>query len=606
MEGTDQQSGKAGKQPRARAADDGVDSERAGEGGGGKRSRVEGEAFDPKVFHRLMQESGGDKDKEKPSRAAGEDLLARLGFGGAAGGTAGSRGHSLVAGPAQEHRQQTCGLPNCLCPAGHKDDPYITTPGPGGVGRIPKRCESQGCSQTLYRCEVQQWVWNLAKRGQRPHVGLMQCNRCRGGWGQCLPASMATLTAEIADYMTGVRAMQNLLADESSVEHFGDDEAQSFLDALMRALDACVAGAPEGTMLLIAVQKASGDWLQEIYNIWDRDGIRALLQSIGATAPAEDGSDLLFTACSPFIRDARTNWIESEGQFRVLARILEGEEGLRRPLWREKNAIPAFCRATAVDYEEGDGRKGDAMGQGGSAISSRAGVSVWRVNPIPAGQLQSIVAVTPKSQLPRVTGDSLADGDYKQIKYGASQRMLETARGDRFRGVEPWPAAARKTLSSECEGALQNQPRVHTFSFPKSKPRRGERFTDSETIVSALISLRDDWVTKETVVTKVYDKLKVHVYDRWAAGQRSWADLRQRTGRTKRLLQLFGEFVAACRRSQWWNDAEVRRRVAEIGVGEGEEREDSVGEEDEALLNTAVEHFAGAASGLTLSDQKSD
>jgi hypothetical protein len=99
-----------------------------------------------------------------------------------------------------------------------------------------------------------------------------------------VPASMATLTAEIADYMTGVRAMQNLLADESSVEHFGDDEAQSFLDALMRALDACVAGAPEGTMLLIAVQKASGDWLQEIYNIWDRDGIRALLQSIGATS----------------------------------------------------------------------------------------------------------------------------------------------------------------------------------------------------------------------------------------------------------------------------------------------------------------------------------
>ena len=153
---------------------------------------------------------------------------------------------------------------------------------------------------------------------------------------------------------------------------------------------------------------------------------------------------------------------------------------------------------------------------------------------------------------------------------------------------------------------MHNHPRVHTFPFPQSKPPRGVRFTDSETIVSALISLRDDWGTKETLVTEVYAQLKVHVYDRWAAGQRSWADLRQRTGRTKRLLQLFGEFVGACKLSQWWNDAEVRRRVAEIGVGEGEEREDSMGEEDEALLNTAVEHFAGAASGLTLSDQKSD
>ena len=54
MEGTEQQSGKAGKQSRARAAYDGVDSERAGEGGGCKRSRVEGEAFGPKAFHRLM------------------------------------------------------------------------------------------------------------------------------------------------------------------------------------------------------------------------------------------------------------------------------------------------------------------------------------------------------------------------------------------------------------------------------------------------------------------------------------------------------------------------------------------------------------------------
>ena len=100
-----------------------------------------------------------------------------------------------------------------------------------------------------------------------------------------MEAEMANLTAEIADYMTGVRALQNLLADEASVQHFGDKEAESFLDALMRAVDACVAGAPEGTMLLIAVQKASGDWLREIYDIWDRDGIRALLQSIGATAP---------------------------------------------------------------------------------------------------------------------------------------------------------------------------------------------------------------------------------------------------------------------------------------------------------------------------------
>ena len=44
-------------------------------------------------------------------------------------------------------------------------------------------------------------------------------------------------------------------------------------------------------------------------------------------------------------------------------------------------------------------------------------------------------------------------------------------------------------------------------------------------------------------------------------------------------------------------------RVAIVDEGEGEEREDSEGEEDEALLNAAAEHFAGAASGFTLSDQ---
>ena len=246
------------------------------------------------------------------------------------------------------------------------------------------------------------------------------------------------------------------------------------------------------------------------------------------------------------------------------------------------------------------------MGQGGSAIRSRAGVSVWRVNPIPAGQLQSIVSVTPKSQLPRIAGDSLADGDYKQIKYGASLGMLQAAREDKFRSAAPWPAEERKTLSSECEGALQNHPSVHTFPFPKSKPDRGVCFTDSDTIVSALISLRDDWKDKETVVTEVYAKLKSHVYDKWDAGKRSWADIHQKTGRTKRLLLLFREFVAARKRSECWDDAEVRRRVAIVDEGEGEEREDSEGEEDEALLNAAAEHFAGAASDFTLSDQKSD
>ena len=97
MEGTEQQSGKAGKQPRARAADDGVDSERAGEGGGGKRSRVEGEAFDLKAFrqafHRLMSESGGDMDKEQPSKAAFEGLMALLNSGGR------SRWDGRIAGP---------------------------------------------------------------------------------------------------------------------------------------------------------------------------------------------------------------------------------------------------------------------------------------------------------------------------------------------------------------------------------------------------------------------------------------------------------------------------------------------------------------------------
>ena len=246
------------------------------------------------------------------------------------------------------------------------------------------------------------------------------------------------------------------------------------------------------------------------------------------------------------------------------------------------------------------------MGQGGCAVRSRAGVSVWRVNPIPGGQLPPIVSVTPKSQLPRIAGDSLADGGYKQIKYGASLGMLQAAREDKFRSAAPWPAEERKTLSSECEGALQNHPSVHTFPFPKSKPDRGVRFTDSDTIVSALISLRDDWKDKETVVTEVYAKLKAHVYDKWDAGERSWADIHQKTGRTKRLLLLFGEFVAARKRSECWDDAEVRRRVAIVDEGEGEEREDSEGEEDEALLNAAAEHFAGAASDFTLSDQKSD
>ena len=63
---------------------------------------------------------------------------------------------------------------------------------------------------------------------------------------------MASLNAEIAHYVTGVRALQDLLADESSVEQLGDEEAQSLMDALMKAVDECVAGAPEGTMLLIA------------------------------------------------------------------------------------------------------------------------------------------------------------------------------------------------------------------------------------------------------------------------------------------------------------------------------------------------------------------
>ena len=224
-----QESGKAGKKPRVRAADDGVDTERGGEGGGGKRSRAEGKEFDSQDYHRMLPETGSEFDREQPSKAAAGHLLALLGFGGAEGGTAGSRGRSLLAGPAQEHRQQTCGLPNCLCPSGHEFDPYIMTPDPGGGASIPKRCESPGCTQILYRCEVQPWVWTLAKHGQRPLAGLMRCNKCRRGWGQCLPTSMASLNAEIAHYVTGVRALQDLLADESSVEQLGDEEAQSLI-----------------------------------------------------------------------------------------------------------------------------------------------------------------------------------------------------------------------------------------------------------------------------------------------------------------------------------------------------------------------------------------
>ena len=604
MAGNEQQSGKAGKQARVRATDDGVNSQRDGEGGDSKRNRADGQGaqvFGADDYNVWMSGTGGELDPEQPCARAGRNLLARLGEVGG--------GITLVAGRAQDYRPPTCGLSNCLCPAGHQHDPYITTPGEAGKPRIPKRCESPDCNQILYRCEVQGWVWELARKGRRPIEGLMRCNRCRGGWGQCVQGNLASVKAGVADYMTGVRGLQKLLAKEASQDAFSDEDAGQVRDALMRAVDACVAGAPEGTMLLIAVQKASGDWLREIYSIWERDGIVALLQSVGACAPDADGKDLLFTACCPLIEDEWANWLESEKQFAVLSRVLDGENPPEKLLWRSKNVIPLFCRGTAVDYEEGQGRQGQAMGQGGSSIMSFSGVSVWRANPIPVGQLQPIVSETPKSKLSRIAGDALGDGDYKQIKYGASERMLEIAREEKWRSATPWHEKDRGALSARCIDTLKHE-HVRTFGFPAPKPMRASCFTDTETIVRALTSLRDNWEAKKSDVLAVYDKLQTHVYDKWDAGKRSWVDIRKRTGRTKSLLLLFRKFVASVESNELWEDEELLAQVQMVETSQDGGQEEEEEEEDEALMDAVEKDFAAdsrtEASDISVSAEAGD
>ena len=66
--------------------------------------------------------------------------------------------------------------------------------------------------------QCQAWVWRLAKVAKRP--AMLRCNKCRGGWGLCELASLATIRADIADCMSGVRDLQNLLAEEAIDLHF--------------------------------------------------------------------------------------------------------------------------------------------------------------------------------------------------------------------------------------------------------------------------------------------------------------------------------------------------------------------------------------------------
>jgi hypothetical protein len=582
-----------------REAEGGVGSHRPGdsegdcEGGGHKRSKKAAETVTVFDYYAEMQKTGSKLDAEQPPAQKGESLLARLG----------QLGCPSSAGHARQQSKPSCCLPDCLDQSKHERDPYITTPGPAGQPHVPKTCEAPGCEKILYRCEVQPWVWTLAKAGKRPKK--LRCNKCRGGWGWCpRTGGLASITADIAECASGVRDLQNLFADEAmDAERFGKAEAQSVMDALMRAVDQCVADAPEGTMLLVAVQKASGDWLQEVYDLWDRDGIKALLQSIGATAPSHDGNDLLFTACGPLIKDDLANWIETQTQFTVLARVLHGEVQLFKKSWREKNVIPAFCRATAVDYQDGKGRQpgSAAMGQGGGRIKSFSGVSVWRVNPVPTLDLLPVVAETPRHQLPRVTGDRLSEGAYKRIMYGASENMLKTAREKSFRSAEPWSHVDRKALAEQCSATARDGcSNVRTFPFPFSKPSQAVRYTDSATISMALKALRDQWGEKKQAVMQVHNKLKRTVYDKWGQGKRSWVDIRARTGRTKRLLTLFNEFVSADGK---WDDEFIATRVGALEAPAEEVQMDSEeDEEDEVLLHAPGEDLSGQDADIGVSD----
>ena len=354
----------------------------------------------------LEQSSNSECDDSGVSSEMARLLKEQL---GAASGQ--QRCMPMFEGVARTPRAPSCGLPCCADQNAHINEPWITEQTPNGE-RVPKRCESDGCDMILFRCEVRGAVWGDAQAGRRLS-GLMRCNKCRGGYGLCVETSLAKLLADKAETSSNVTALKQYLL-HNAIKPDGVDEirAGKMLAAVMKAVDACVEGAPADAIIVVAVQLCGADWIHEIYDLWLRDGIEALLVSLGASAPAEDGSDLVFTAATPFIRADLAKMLETDGQFTVLGRILKGEDDLYRQGWVHQNTVPAFTRATARNYKPGGGRDpgASAMGQGHSAEYSSAGVSVWRLPPLPAGALQPTRrrpnAVARRRPKPQVDGET--------------------------------------------------------------------------------------------------------------------------------------------------------------------------------------------------------
>jgi len=439
-----------------------------------------------------------------------------------------------------EHgRVRSCGREDCLDKSGHLNDPWIFVGGPGGTVRV-LTCATKGCTRVLYRCEMTAESYGQHKVGLEPREGYV-CRTClantagRDVVGCCPATTLAGWAHDRQEYVAGIASLKKFMCEAANPGDKAAEIALSVQETLLEALDALLEDVPDGRKIAVAVQKASGDQLLEFYDLFfggpegdGRDSIKAILQSVGGKLPAADGHNLLMAAHGPQMREDVACKSESDTQFAVHSRVLEGEQPLTNLIAALKNLLALFSRAVCARYETGGGRQAPANGQGGGQLNSSVGVAVWYVDEVET--LEEIVRTTPCG-FERVGGCGLGDAPLPRLAYGPSEKMIDRARSTEFRAhKDEWTMPDRRQAIKRCYEILRSNPQVVAIDAFSPRPWRGSvgSGSDSTTVYQALKRMRDEWGTWQHRATQVYETLKKTVYDRQARGEKTWAELSSR------------------------------------------------------------------------------
>ena len=516
------------------------------EGGGGDGGQIKMKAFGMEHFLAVMTPAGAAGQGGEARAAANLEQAGAASVGGFWNTVKQYNCNTTVGRPADEHAR-TCGRPLCLDPTGHGlDEPFLTETGPGGVTRA-STCK--GCRKTLWACDLPPLHFMNAKQGRPPRAGLY-CRRClsekrgRTVYGSCPCSEIAPLSRSRLEHVSSVRDVKKLFTDAANPGDNSAEVSKLVNDTFMEVISELAKDAPkdpsgkQAVIIGVSVQKTSAAPLSELYSLWDgggggqpRAGMEAFRRTLGAQVPSRKGSNLLLAACGPVMPEAHACDGESDGQFGVLGKVLDGEPSLACAHCRAVPVHGLFTQATCAEHVPGGGRRAPANGQGSGLINSSCDVlGVWLFTP--EAPLPAIVEKTPSMGWARIGNDNMGGCPHPRLAFGTSRSAIMKTRSAQERNPDVvWPREQRDAVLKRCREILGKNEHVTTFPSYSPKPLRHEPSSvgsDKATIRTALQNMQRAWPEWRGRALKIYKVLKANVYDRQDRNKSTWAELSSR------------------------------------------------------------------------------